>query len=578
MLLLLATLAKKPIQAFSSHRFAQSSTHLAMTMPQFDETSLLFQWATHDDASFHDFDEDEAALIRQSLLTWYRANRRKLPWRGDPPPYDGSTAGTNDVKKSRKKEPQNQTSIESFFTSKSKIEQVTSVMNLEDEVVPLPVSAYGVWVSEIMLQQTRVEAVIPYYIKWMQAFPTVQDLSNASDEDVNAHWAGLGFYRRARLLHKGAKLVVDKYGGELPKTVDELMGIDGIGQYTASAIASIAFGVCVPVVDGNVCRVLSRLRGIANNIKAPILKDKLGWGLADQIVKTGGGEHAGEVNQALMELGATYCAPSGTGIDDRDPLKSFYMSTKLAKSFDKERKHLAKEGYDTFPVEAFLAMTMGREDKVCALCAENKGSILTEFNEAWNQGLFTGSHGPFPLAPPKTSKREEVLAVAVLTVSRKGLADKWLLVKRPKDGLLAGQWEFPSICVWSSADEKHPKSKKRKDVEVPFIAENVRSKALTGFLGSLASTSAGKASMIQGGKRTKLQESVDHIFSHVRHTMWIEHVTLEDFCNETSWTSTHGKEVRWMSKGDMDKVGVTSGVRKILKSVAMKSTKKAKRS
>jgi A/G-specific adenine glycosylase len=124
---------------------------------------------------------------------------------------------------------------------------------------------------------------------------------------------------------------MDKYGGELPKTVEELMRIDGIGQYTGSAIASIAFDVCVPVVDGNVCRVLARLRGIANNIKAPILKDKLGWGLAEQIVKAGDGKKAGDVNQALMELGATYCSPSGTGVDSRDPLKELYLSTKLSK-------------------------------------------------------------------------------------------------------------------------------------------------------------------------------------------------------------------------------------------------------
>lgn len=113
------------------------------------------------------------------------------------------------------------------------------------------ISAYGVWVSEIMLQQTRVEAVIPYYIKWMKSFPTVQSLASATEDKVNAHWAGLGFYRRAKLLHTGAKLVSEEYNGELPKTVNELMKISGIGRYTASAIASIAFGVQVPVVDGN---------------------------------------------------------------------------------------------------------------------------------------------------------------------------------------------------------------------------------------------------------------------------------------------------------------------------------------
>jgi A/G-specific adenine glycosylase len=577
---LLGTIWKKPIQGFKSHRLIATARH-CLSMSQFDESSILFQWAAHNDASFHDFDTDEASKIRQSLLTWYHTNRRKLPWRGDPPPYDGSTAGTNDVKtkakKNGKKELDTQTSIQSFFLSTSTKEKGKSRLEAEDKSEPLPISAYGIWVSEIMLQQTRVEAVIPYYLKWMKTFPTVQDLANASDEEVNAHWAGLGFYRRARLLHKGAKLVVDKYGGKLPNTVEELMRIDGIGQYTGSAIASIAFDVCVPVVDGNVCRVLSRLRGIANNIKAPILKDKLGWGLAEQIVKAGDGKNAGDVNQALMELGATYCSPSGTGVDSRDPLKEFYLSTKLAKCFAEQRKNLAKNEYESFPVDAYLD-TARHGDQMCALCGESKGSALTEFNDAWNQGQFTTSHGPFPLAPPKASKRDEVLAVAVLKDGSNAKDDKWLLVKRPKEGLLAGQWEFPSICVWSSADEKQSSRKKRKDGDVPFIDENIRSDALSLYLDSLAVTSKTTPSMIRRGQRTRLQESVDHIFSHVRHIMWIEHQTIDDGTLVTSWTSTSGKELRWMSKDDMEKVGVTSGVKKILNAVAAISRKRSKRS
>ena len=105
----------------------------------------------------------------------------------------------------------------------------------------------------------------------MRRFPTVYSLAEATDEEVNSHWAGLGFYRRARLLHAGAKRVVHQYNGVVPNTVEELMKVEGIGRYTASAIASIAYGVEVPVVDGNVCRVLCRLTGIANHIKAGVL-------------------------------------------------------------------------------------------------------------------------------------------------------------------------------------------------------------------------------------------------------------------------------------------------------------------
>lgn len=582
LLYLLGTISKKAVQAFTSHRLIATTRH-RLSMSQFDESSLLFQWAAHDDASFHDFDADEALKIRQSLLTWYQANRRKLPWRGDSPPFDGSTAGTNDIKtkakKNGKNEVETQTSIQSFFTPKSKTENGESRIEAkkDDSNVSLPISAYDVWVSEIMLQQTRVEAVIPYYLKWMKAFPTVQDLANASEEEVNAHWAGLGFYRRARLLHKGAKLVMDKYGGELPNTVEELMRIDGIGQYTGSAIASIAFNVCVPVVDGNVCRVLARLRGIANNIKAPILKDKLGWRLADQIVKAGDGKNAGDVNQALMELGATYCSPSGSGVDSRDPLREYYWSTKLAKCFAEQRKTLAKVKHESFPVDLYLD-TARHGDQICALCGENKGSALIEFDDVWNEGQFTTSHGPFPLAPPKASRRDEVLAVAVLKDGSNSKVEKWLLVKRPKEGLLAGQWEFPSICVWSSADLNQSTTKKRKDGDVPFIEESIRSDALSGYLERLAAPSKTTLTMIRGGQRTKLQESIDHIFSHVRHTMWIEHQTIDDAMLVTSWTSACGKELRWMSKDDMDRVGVTSGVKKILNAVTSTSRKRSKRS
>ncbi|EOD21193.1 A/G-specific adenine DNA glycosylase, mutY, partial [Emiliania huxleyi CCMP1516] len=179
-------------------------------------------------------EELPVAEARPALLEWYRATRRRLPWRGDAPPYNGSTAGVN--------------------KAGSRAAQVAAEPSPVGEV-----SAYGVWVSEIMCQQTRVEAVIPYWLAWMEAFPTVQDLAAASEEQVNAKWAGLGFYRRARMLHEGAKQVVDDFDGQLPQTVDGLLRLKGVGPYTAGAIASISFGVPAPIVDGNVLRVLSRL-------------------------------------------------------------------------------------------------------------------------------------------------------------------------------------------------------------------------------------------------------------------------------------------------------------------------------
>jgi A/G-specific adenine glycosylase len=540
-----------------------------------DKNSFFYEWAAHDDDSFHDLDVNEAIEIRLSLLAWYDSNRRKLPWRGDPPPYDGSTAGINKVLTRGGKlnaEPKSsQPKIKEFFVAKAHEEKVVSQdIEKQSVVAPIPVSAYGVWVSEIMLQQTRVEAVIPYYLKWMKSFPTVVDLANASEEDVNSHWAGLGFYRRARLLHQGAKLVVDEYEGKLPESVDELMKINGIGQYTASAIASIAFDVNAPVVDGNVCRVLSRLRAIANNIKAPILKDKLGWRIAKQIVDAG--DRAGDVNQALMELGATLCAPSGTGLDERDPLRKFYLSTKLMSSYGEEYKRCKLSGNSSFPSHDAL-VAAERTKKRCCLCAENKLLVLEEIIESCKKGEDKLSHGPFPLPPPKTSKTEEVLAVAVLKMQLDDGEAMWLLVKRPKSGLLAGQWEFPSVCVWSSAtDEEHKgKERKRKIIEVPFINEQSRSIALTKYLSNLTEDCHWMKNISQGRQRNKSLQPIEHVFSHIRHTMWIEHqIIFKNQSNTTQWTSSCGKELRWMSQDDMDEVGVTSGVKKILNSVKTK--------
>jgi A/G-specific adenine glycosylase len=188
-----------------------------------------------------------------------------------------------------------------------------------------------------MLQQTRVAAVIPYYTRWMSSFPTLSSLSSASPTSLNQHWQGLGFYRRCALLLSGAKHVTSGLSGVLPTTVVGLKNIPGIGPYTAGAIASIAMGMQVPVVDGNVLRALSRLTGVCRDVKSAIYKDKFGWTLAKELVDGGeeGGVTASDVNQSAMEVGATFCASAGTGVDVLDPLKEFYISTKLgAEAFD----------------------------------------------------------------------------------------------------------------------------------------------------------------------------------------------------------------------------------------------------
>jgi A/G-specific adenine glycosylase len=192
------------------------------------------------------------ARLCRSLLDWYSRTRRDLPWR-------------------RVRDP------------------------------------YAIWVSETMLQQTRVETVIPYYDRFMRELPTVHSLAEAPEARVLALWSGLGYYRRARMLHAAAKQVADALHGRLPEDAAELQKLKGVGRYTAGAIASIAFGKRAALVDGNVARVLSRLFAIEEDIKSTRGVAAL-WRLAEELV-AGEGVEPGDWNQALMELGATVCSP-----------------------------------------------------------------------------------------------------------------------------------------------------------------------------------------------------------------------------------------------------------------------------
>jgi A/G-specific adenine glycosylase len=187
--------------------------------------------------------------VRQALLRWYRRNRRDLPWR-------------------RTRDP------------------------------------YAVWVSEVMLQQTRVAVVVPYFEKFLRRFPGVRALARASDDEVLALWSGLGYYRRARALLAGARMVVERHRGRIPDDPEALRRLPGIGRYTAGAIASVAFDREEAVLDGNVRRVLSRL--FAVSLTPPARQERWLWETAASLVQ---GRDPGDLNQALMELGATVCRP-----------------------------------------------------------------------------------------------------------------------------------------------------------------------------------------------------------------------------------------------------------------------------
>ena len=165
---------------------------------------------------------------------------------------------------------------------------------------------YRVWISEIMLQQTQVTTVIPYYQKFMERFPTVFALAAASEDEVLHHWSGLGYYSRARNLHKAAKSVVEDFAGEFPRSVEQLMELSGIGRSTAGAVASISMGIRAPIMDGNVKRVLTRYFAIPGWPGQSAVANQL-WELADQLTPN---NRTGDYTQVMMDLGATVCKRS----------------------------------------------------------------------------------------------------------------------------------------------------------------------------------------------------------------------------------------------------------------------------
>lgn len=201
------------------------------------------------------------------LLQWYRENARVLPWRSDPTPYH-------------------------------------------------------VWVSEIMLQQTRVAAVLDYYRRFMEALPTVADLAAVEEDRLMKLWQGLGYYNRARNLQKAARQVAEDFGGVFPDTYEGLLTLSGVGEYTAGAIASIAFGVPVPAVDGNVLRLAARITGSCLDV----LDAKNRKAFRNWMAAAMSQERPGAYNQALMDLGATVCLPSGAPLCGDCPAGDFCIA------------------------------------------------------------------------------------------------------------------------------------------------------------------------------------------------------------------------------------------------------------
>lgn len=184
-------------------------------------------------------------------------------------------------------------------------------------------SPYRTFVSEIMLQQTQIKTVLPYFKRWMKTFPTIEKLAKADIGKVLKLWEGLGYYSRARNLHKASQIIVEKYKGAVPSDYDSLIALPGIGRYTAGAIGSIAFNLRVPLVDGNVSRVFTRVFNIREDITKPDTQKEL-YKIADRLVPA---ERPGDFNQALMELGSLVCFPALPNCGDC-PVQKICMAQK----------------------------------------------------------------------------------------------------------------------------------------------------------------------------------------------------------------------------------------------------------
>lgn len=294
--------------------------------------------------------EERLRAAEGPLLSWYREHRRILPWREQPEPY-------------------------------------------------------RVWISEIMLQQTRVEAVKPYFARFMSALPDIRALAQAEEETLLKLWEGLGYYNRARNLQKAAQLLVEEYGGELPGSYEKIVSLPGIGSYTAGAIASIAFGIPEPAVDGNVLRIMSRLFNDPEEIGKASVKKRTEKLIREQMPK----KQPGDYNQALMELGAMVCLPNGRPLCEGCPLSSLCLAHRAGTE-------------EALPVKADKKPRRIEERTVFLLEWEDKAAIRRRSSQGLLASLYEfpnveGHRKEEELADALEIEKEQILSAEPLPAS-----------------------------------------------------------------------------------------------------------------------------------------------------------------
>ena len=310
---------------------------------------------------------------------------------------------------------------------------------------------YPIWVSEIMLQQTQVKTVIPFWNRWLRELPTIEAAARAPSAKIHKLWEGLGYYSRVRNLQKSAQLIVDRHGGRFPEQFDEVLALPGIGRYTAGAICSIAFNQSTPILDGNVIRVLTRVFGIAGNPKEKSINAQL-WALAADLVSharaTGHGDYScSAFNQSLMELGALICTPRSPQCQ-QCPLKRHCVAFKEDRT--ESLPHLGKRPSAT--VRRFLAFVIERKGRFLVRQRPDAGvnAQLWEFPNA-----EVGARGSDPLAvyaelrglSPAQGNPEllQPLCTVKHSITRYRITLEAFLVRLPKNaGTLGGDWKTPA--------------------------------------------------------------------------------------------------------------------------------------
>lgn len=432
----------------------------------------------------------------------------------------------------------------------------------EESRAALSVRAYEVWISEIMLQQTRVAVVKDYWTRWMKKWPTMADLAGAQEDEVMAAWRGLGYYSRARRILDAARKVVKDpaRGGLLPQTAKELEDeMPGVGRYTAGAISAIAFGNADCMVDGNVLRVLSRQLGILGDVKSDKTVIDVLWAAAQALVEATtlersdvGGDTGrtlpsdvpGRWGQALMELGSTLCTPQPNCV-----VCPIHFT---CRAFEEGRTIAAVKGLvqdDSRDVNGLADM-----EDICGICSDwDMGTLEHPRGVAKRSKRCEQSHGDglppeaaevamlharrFPVRIPKKAVREEETVVCAV---RRTVDGRYLIQKRPEKGLLAGLWELPSQVLSVDRGDGSTAASRRQTAH-EFVA---------GLFGS--KEGHGKGSIKYVGDLG----SVPWVFSHLKLTMHVHSFQIEDgpddlvvAADRTRWADPTGVEAETMGTG-----------------------------